>query len=261
MSGIVLTDPLLKTTGSSSIEVLTSFDLQEGFVSSSVSASSLDRSCRQEVIEWVKKLSNAARSNLFNDESPLAIRPLIRLIVRTGASILLEYRSHVSRIFNRQHDHEIPNDPKFCLYIVRRAHKNLHNHSRHLKQNKEIIRAKVPRQAQELIEELTGDISFLQENMEFLLSKIEQDNQFLASDLSFQQSDLVNKLTKFAFLFVPMGTVASILAIPNTKLMFTLFAAITIPLISVVYFIMFWATVRQMVSRFGSWAAHFHSSH
>ena len=83
------------------------------------------------------------------------------------------------------------------------------------------------------------DIEILSTQLQHLLARLEQDVQILHSNFAIQQAKLVSRVTKLAFLFLPLSTIATILAINGPSERFVIFGAIAVPLVflSVLFFI------------------------
>ena len=90
-----------------------------------------------------------------------------------------------------------------------------------------IIRIRAPH----LADELGTDIEFLSTDISLLLTRLENDVQFLASNLSTEQAKLVNILAKVGILFVPVTTAAAVLSIPGPRSRFVVFGAVAVPVL------------------------------
>ena len=81
----------------------------------------------------------------------------------------------------------------------------------------------------EAMEQQVEDIKTLTEEMQLLLARLEQDVTILHSDFAIQQAKLVSRVTKLAFLFLPLSTIAAILAINGPYTRFVIFGSISVP--------------------------------
>ncbi|KAH0538895.1 hypothetical protein FGG08_004551 [Glutinoglossum americanum] len=245
--GIILTDRLLKEERPiAGVDTILHFEDQDPDKNLSPTPSNQrdqptyknkQLSCRKEVVGWLQKLSVTESAALFHQAEPLAVCPLVRVSAAQSSLFLFEARNNLNRIFNKQHDHKFPDDPKFCLHITRRLHKHLYIYRQHLEQNIQVIAAKSVDGTNEPA--ITQDIVFLRQEMDSLLRRVEEDVKFLAFNMSIHQAELVNYLTKIAILFIPVSTIAAVFAIPGPGLRFAIFGAVTGSVIAILCFCMF----------------------
>ena len=246
--GIILTDCLIKDDDAASknaqshgSDVVTAMDYlnhsNRPLSNDQTEDRNLQVSCRSELEEWLRRMSRQDVMAIFNHDILLALNPLVRLISTMSSLYMCDIRLYLNRVANEQHDKPFPGNPDFCLYITRRLHKNIHQLQRSLDQNHQIILAK----STTPMDELTQDFVFLNQDIDSMLRRVEEDLQFLVSHISVQQAKLVNILTKVAILFVPITTVAAILSIPGEAERYWILGAITAPLvITLGVYLFFW---------------------
>src|SRR5437763_10829859 len=61
-------------------------------------------SCRMAVKWWLEGLDSQGLRSLFDEREPLAIQPLLGVVLATNYSFLEEVRFRTARIFNEQYD-------------------------------------------------------------------------------------------------------------------------------------------------------------
>ena len=161
----------------------------------------------------------------------------MRIMACFTAMFLSDTRSSINRIMLHLHDHNFPSDPDLDVRISRRLCRNIEVHRRDLEVNMRIIRARTPPHLAD--KKTEADIEHLLGTMSLLLTRLENDVQFLASNLSIEQARLVNILAKIGILFVPVTTVAAVLSIPEPGSRFVVFGAVSVPVVLALSFWLF----------------------
>ncbi|MCJ1354028.1 MAG: hypothetical protein MMC33_004015 [Icmadophila ericetorum] len=225
---IVLTDRLLKPENPVGYTYpMTAKDLREDELPfDQLTDRTKQVSCRDEILEWLRTIPKQQRLNVFDEETVVAIRPLVGAMTRAVSIFTHECQNYISRIRNAQHDTDFPDDPDFFLYISRRLCRNLEVGRQHIKLDMDLICARAPH----LKDELGLDLEFLRAEMASLIARLDTDVQFMASNLALQQAKLVNFLAKVGIIFVPVGTLAGILSIPDPISRLYIFGGITVPM-------------------------------
>ena len=214
---------------------MTSHDLLEETVSLSPSNIHLDHSLqvpiRKEILSYLLSLPPSTAATIFSPQSTplLLITPLIRTIACFSTMLLTDIRWINHRIMLPLPDDNLHHDTDLAMYISRRLCRTLEVHRYLMEDNMRIIRIRAPH----LADELGTDNEFLSADISLLLTRLENDVQFLASMLSTEQAKLVNILAKVGILFVPVTTVAAVLSIQGPRSRFVIFGAVAIPVLVV----------------------------
>ena len=194
-------------------------------------------SARTKILYWIQGLSASARQDLLSHHEPLALRQLIKFTECTSSAFLAYANFHLNRIICGNFDKSFPDTYGFSLHIYRCFH-------RHIYDQQEILQramgmASIKGVVDDAMQQQKEDIEILSTQLQHLLARLEQDVQILHSNFAIQQAKLVSRVTKLAFLFLPLSTIATILAINGPNERFVIFGAIAVPLVflSVLFFI------------------------
>ena len=192
-------------------------------------------SSRDELIGWLQRLPPHEARELFLDNEPLALRPVLHIIQGLVAMFLTHAQYVISRISIGHCDEEFPDDISFALKALRNLHRHIFDQKRVLKLN---IRLASLRGVEHFFE-LISDIGFLMEDLDGMLRAVEEDVRFLVSAASILEGKTVGWVSKLAFLFLPVQTLATILSISEP--VFVIFGWLAVPFISIsVFFMFFW---------------------
>ena len=233
-TGIILTDRLIKPD-----KPVDTVDSISFFDKSDTQDRSTHVSARTELLSWLQKLPSPSRQVLFSPHEPVALRPLIKLIEQMSSAFLAYAHFHLNRIVHGHFDVTFPDTYNFSLVIYRNFHRQIYDQQQIL--NRAVGMAAIKGVTDVVMEQQKEDIKTLTEEMQLLLARLEQDVQILHSNFAIQQAALVSRLTKLAFLFLPLSTVATILAINGPESRFVIFGAISVPFVLISATIMFFS--------------------
>jgi len=195
-------------------------------------------SCRIELIGWLQRLSPQDAKALFDDHEPLALRPVLKIVERASAMFLAHALFTMYRIVTWQCDEQFPDSIPFALRVSRSLHRHIHAQRKSLRVGLRVASLK----GAENIAEQVQDIKFLIEDMDGALRALEEDVRFIVSAASIKEGKLVTWVSKYAFLFLPVTTVATILGISEqvyTRL--AILGSLTVPFVLIsIFFMFFW---------------------
>jgi hypothetical protein len=192
-------------------------------------------SSREELIRWLQQLDPKDARALFDDHEPLAMRPVLKIVEGKSAMFLSHTRYIMSRIVTRHCDAQFPDSVSFSLQVSRSLYRHIHDQQKLLKAT--VLIASL-RGGNNLAEEVE-DINSLKDDMERSLRALEEDVRFLVAAASIREGKIVGLVSKFAFLFLPVSLLATILAINNDYIRFAILGALSVPFILVSVYLMF----------------------
>lgn len=194
-------------------------------------------SCREELIGWLQRLEPQDAKALFADNEPLALHPILKIVERTS-SIFLPYAWYImNRIVTGHCDEQFPNNIAFFLGVSRFLHRHIHDQQKLLRLALRIASQKGGENTAEQIQ----DFNFLGREMKNALQALEEDMRFLVSAATIREGKLVAWISKFAFLFLPVSLLATILAIGNDYMRYYILGGLSVPFVLIsTYMMFFW---------------------
>lgn len=168
-------------------------------------------SCRKDLLRWLQQLKPQDAKALFHDHELLALRPVLKIVERTSAMFLEHTRYIMNRIFTGHCDGQFPDNIPFFLKVSRALHWHIHDQQKVLKSAVRVASLK----GGENITEQIQDFMFLKDGMEVVLKALEEDVRFLVSAASIREGKIVGLVSKFAFLFLPVSLLATILSLSD----------------------------------------------
>jgi len=234
--GIILTDQLLSKAPSASYipHSVSSFD--EKLETPATNSQLRQISSRKELIGWLQQLNPEEVKALFNDDEPLALRPVLKIVERTSTMFLAYTRYIMLRIVTGGIDEEFPDNIPFFLQISRALHRHIHEQQKLLRYALRVASLK----GSENISEQIEDFGFLNEDMEGALKALEEDVRFLASATSIREGKIVGWVSKFAALFLPVSLLATILSISDPGYTrWVILGGLSVPFVAISIFLMF----------------------
>jgi hypothetical protein len=189
-------------------------------------------------MSWLQKLSAEERKSLFNDQEPLALQPILKIVERNGAMFLTYARYTKTRILVRQCDYLFPDSIPFSLRISRSLQRLIAGQQRLLRRAMRVARLKGGKHIEEQIE----DMGFLSDDLGSELKELKEVVKFLTSAASIREGKFVGLVSKFAALFLPVSLLATILAISDPGyIRWAILGGLSVPFILVsAYFMFFW---------------------
>lgn len=194
-------------------------------------------SSQKELVTWLQGLKPQDAKALFGDNEPLALRPVLKIVERTSATFLSHARYIMRRILFGHFDEQLPDSIPFSLRVSRALHANIHDQREILGLAMRVASLKGGGNFAEQMQ----DLKFLTDDMEGTLKALEEDVRFLASVASISEGKVVGWISKFAFLFLPVSLLSTILTINDDYIRFTILGGLSLPFILIsMYFIFFW---------------------
>ena len=243
MTDITLTDALIEKNRPAGYVV-------DPALSSETAPTCPQLSCRSELQDYLLGLSPIEALALKSNPEPFALRPLLKLVAETASIFLADASFNLDRIVHRHFDAHFPSNRSFCFNVCRDSHRCLYDQQRVLRANittLTLLVKPVPIQLSPssssgqsvaasvenpVVKELKLDLTHLLQEMDALLKRLEHDISFLTSSSSIQQAEAVTNFTIFAFLFVPISTIAGILGIDwDGGVRFIVFGVLTVPVL------------------------------
>lgn len=193
-------------------------------------------SCRKELIGWIQRLKPQDAKALFNDHEPLVLRPILQIVERAGTMFLAHARFIMSRIVSGQCDDQFPDSIPFFLRVSRSLHRHIHDQQKLLGMAVRVASLKGDANMAEQID----DINYLTEDTERTLRALEEDVRFLVTTASIREGRIVGLVSKFAFLFLPLSLLATILTLMDPGyIRWAVLGSLTVPFVTVSVYLMF----------------------
>jgi hypothetical protein len=234
--GIILTDQLISKAPSASYISHAVTSLDKKLETPATGGRQYQVSSRKELIRWLQQLNLEEAKALFNNDEPLALRPVLKIVERTSAMFLAHARYIMLRIVTRKCDEEFPDNISFFLTISRALHRHIHDQQKLLRYALRVASLKGGENISEQIE----DFGFLNEDMEGALKALEEDVRFLVSAASIREGKIVGWVSKFAALFLPVSLLATILSISDPGYMrWVILGGLSVPFVVISIFLMF----------------------
>jgi len=194
-------------------------------------------SSREELVAWFRRLKPEDAKAVFHDHEALALRPVLKIVERKTATFLAQARYFMSRMAYGHFDAKFPDSIPFSLRVARSLNSNLHDQQKVLGLAMRVALLK----GAKIIAEQMKDLQFLMDDMEGALKALEEDVRFLASAASISEGKIVGWVSKFAFLFLPVSLLSTILTIDDDYVRFAILGGLSVPFVLIAtYFTFFW---------------------
>jgi hypothetical protein len=196
-------------------------------------------SAQKTLISWFQRLDRQTARQLLDDNEPIAMSPVLKIVEETTAMFLSHALYYMSRIVTRHCDSEFPDSVPFFLRVSRNLYRHLHNQLKVLRSATLIASLR----GGEGLAQQVQDITYLKEDMEKAESALKEDVRFLVAAASIREGNIVGLVSKLAFLFLPVSLLATILGIQDdyTHVRFAILGGLSGPFISIsVYVMFFW---------------------
>jgi hypothetical protein len=240
--GVILTDKLLSNEPPASymLDIITLFDYDSDTIADTGQRGQV--SCREELVRWYRQLKPQDAKVLFDDHEPLALRPVLKIVERSSATFLAHARYTMSRIVILHCDEQFPDSISFFLKVSRSLHWEIYDQLRTLRWA--LLIASLG--CGEKIAEQIQDFKSLMEDMEAVLKSLEEDVRFLAAAATIREGKNVGLVSKFAFLFLPVSLLATILSISDQGYArFVVLGGLGLPFVLIsMYLMFFWKPSR-----------------
>jgi hypothetical protein len=192
-------------------------------------------SCRKEFVGWLQRLKPQDAKALFDDHEPVAVRPVLKIVERASAMFLAHAQHIMSRIVRGHCDEQFPDNIPFFLRVSRSLHREIHDQQKVLRHALRVASLKGGENMAEQIQ----DFNYLTEDMERALRALEEDVRFLVAAASIREGKIVGWVSKFAFLFLPLSLLATILTISDDYIRFAILGSLSVPFVLVSMYLMF----------------------
>lgn len=141
----------------------------------------------------------------------------------------------MSRIVRGHCDEQFPDNIPFFLRVSRSLHREIHDQQKVLRHALRVASLKGGENMAEQIQ----DFNYLTEDMERALRALEEDVRFLVAAASIREGKIVGWVSKFAFLFLPLSLLATILTISDDYIRFAILGSLSVPFVLVSMYLMF----------------------
>lgn len=233
--GIILTDKLL-SEAPPAVYFHDPVTVPDDYSDTLVNSGRRNRmSCRKELIEWLRRLEPQDANALFDDHELLAIRPILKIVERAGAMFLTHARCIVDRIVTRHCDEQFPDNIPFFLEVSRSLHRNTQEQQNVLNNALRVVFLKGAENMRDEIQ----DFNYLTEDMERALRALEENVRFLVAAASIEEGKIIGWVSKFAFLFLPVTLLATILTMSDDYIRFAILGGLGVPFVLVSMYLMF----------------------
>lgn len=145
-------------------------------------------------------------------------------------------RYMMSRILTRHCDAQFPDSIPFFLYVSRSLHRYIHQQQRLLRNTLHIASLR----GGDDIAEQKEDFDFLDKELNTTLNALEEDVHFLVGEASVREGKIVDWVSKFAALFLPVSLLATILSINDPGYVkWSILGGLSVPFVLISIYLMF----------------------
>jgi hypothetical protein len=193
-------------------------------------------SSRKELLLWFQGNPQDAKA-VFCDHEPLALRPVLKIVERTSMTFLTHARYILRLIAFGHFDKQFPDSIPVSLRILLSLHTNIHDEQEVLGC---AMRTASLRGGENIAEQIR-DLKFIAKDMAGVLKALKEVVRFLTSVASTSEGTQVGWITKFAFLFLPLSLLSTILTIDGDYIRFAILGGLGMPFVLIsLCFIIFW---------------------